>query len=192
MLKVAVTGGIGAGKSVVCSVFEKLGIPVFYADSVAKLMMEHDEEIREKLINFFGLEIFDVNNKVNRSKFASIIFNNAEALKTANGIIHPVVRKEFSQWAEQQSAPYVIQEAAVLFESGHEVYFDKIIGISAPVEIRIKRVMNRDNSIRERVLERIKNQLDQDIILKQSDFIIINDSKTMVLPQIINIHNNLK
>jgi dephospho-CoA kinase len=109
MLKVAVTGGIGAGKSVVCTVFEKLGIPVFYADRVANLLMEYDDEIREKLKNSFGLEIFDVNNKVNRSKFASIIFNNAEALKTTNGIIHPAVRKEFNKWAEGQSAPYVIQ-----------------------------------------------------------------------------------
>jgi dephospho-CoA kinase len=191
MLKVAVTGGIGSGKSMVCSLFEKLCIPVFYADDVAKTLLDSDIEIREMLIKNFGTGIFDTNFKLNRTKFASIIFNNKKALSTTNEIVHPVVRKEFNSWAEHQNSPYVIQEAALIFESGQSEYFDKIITVSAPVEIRIERVMKRDNIAREKVLERIKNQLDEEIKCKQSDFIIVNDSKQMLLPQIINIHNNL-
>jgi len=192
MLKVAVTGGIGSGKSMVCSLFEKIGIPVFYADQVAKMLMNSEPEIREKLIKIFGTGIFDANFKLNRTKFAAIIFNNEKALSTTNEIVHPVVRKEFSRWTELQNSPYVIQEAALIFESGQSENFDKIITVSAPVDIRIERVMKRDNITREKVLERIKNQLDEEIKCKQSDFIIVNDSKQMLLPQIINIHNNLQ
>jgi dephospho-CoA kinase len=192
MLKVAVTGGIGSGKSIVCSVFEKLGIPVYYADKAAKRLMDSDIEIRKKMINSFGMDIFDVDYKLNRTKFASIIFNNAEALSIINGIVHPDVRKEFNIWMSQQSAPYVIQEAAIVFESGLSDIFDKIITLSAPVEVRIDRVMKRDNITRERVLERIKNQMDEDLKIKLSDFIIVNDGKEMLLPQILNIHKNLQ
>jgi dephospho-CoA kinase len=192
MLKVAVTGGIGSGKTTVCSIFEKLGIPVFYADKVAKELMDSDIEIREKMINYFGLDVFDAENKLNRSKFAAIIFNNKEALSTINEIVHPVVRKAFNCWAENQLTPYVIQEAALIFESGQAGNFDKIITVSAPVEVRITRVMKRDKISRENVLERINNQLNEEIKLKQCDFIITNDDNEMLIPQIININNNLQ
>lgn len=192
MLKVAVTGGIGSGKTIVCTVFEKLGIPVFYADNEAKQLMNSNIEIRKKMLKSFDTEIFDDNFQLNRIKFAAIIFNNKEALDTINGIVHPVVKQEFSLWAELQHSPYVIQEAAILFESGQEELFDKIITVTAPLEIRIERVISRDNTTKERVFERLNNQMDEEYKCQQSNYVIINDGKKMLLPQILNIHNKLQ
>lgn len=191
MLKVAVTGGIGSGKTMVCAVFEKLGVPVFYADLEARRLMDNDVSLKEEIVKYVGIGIFDDNFQLNRSKLAAIIFNNKEALSTINGLVHPVVRNEFNRWSEKQSAPYVIEEAALIFESGLAKNFDKIITVSAPVNVRIERVMKRDKVTRESVIERINNQMDEGIKLKQSDFIIVNDGKEMLLPQIINIHNKL-
>lgn len=192
MLKVAVTGGIGSGKSIVCLIFEKLGIPVFYADTEAKKLMDGNIEIKNKLINSFGLEIFNDNFQLNRTKFATIIFNNKKALSIVNEIVHPFVRKEFIKWTEQQISSYVIQEAAILFESGQEINFDKIITVKAPVEMRIMRVMNRDNTSLEKVTERINNQIDDEEKCKKSNYVIVNDGKEMLLPQVLNIHNKLQ
>jgi dephospho-CoA kinase len=191
MLKVAITGGIGSGKTMVCAVFEKLGIPVFYADLEARRLMDNDVSLKEEIVKYVGIGIFDDNFKLNRSKLAAIIFNNKEALSTINGLVHPVVRNEFNRWTDKQSAPYVIEEAALIFESGLATNFDKIITVSAPVNVRIERVMKRDKVTREGVIERINNQMDEGIKLKQSDFIIVNDGKEMLLPQIINIHKKL-
>jgi len=192
MLKVAITGGIGSGKSLVCSIFEKLNVPIFYADPEAKELMNTDIGIREKMLNSFGFDIFDDNFQLNRSKLAAIIFNNKDALSTINSIVHPVVRKEFNSWAGQQHSPYVILESAIILESELVNDFDKIITVSAPLEVRIERVMKRDHVDREAVIERIKNQMDEDLRCEKSDYIIVNDGKEiMVLPQIINIHNSL-
>jgi dephospho-CoA kinase len=191
MLKVGITGGIGSGKTMICSVFEHLGIPVFYADHEASRLMDQDAGLKEEIVKYFGIEVFNDNFTLNRSKLAAIIFNNKEALSTINGLVHPVVRNEFNSWSEKQLAPYVIEEAALIFESGLSTYFDKVITVSAPVDIRIERVIKRDKVTRERVIERISNQLEEGIKLKGSDFIIINDGNEMLLPQIINIHNKL-
>jgi len=191
MLKVAITGGIGSGKTMVCSVFEKLGIPVFYADLEARRLMDSEVPLKEKIVKYFGIEIFDDNFQLNRSKLAAIIFNNKEALSAINELVHPAVKNEFNRWSEKQSAPYVIEEAALIFESGLATNFDKIITVSAPVDVRIERVMKRDTIAKENVIERINNQMDEGLKLQQSDFIIVNDGKEMLLPQIINIHNKL-
>jgi dephospho-CoA kinase len=153
--------------------------------------MDNDVSLKEEIVKYVGIGIFDDNFKLNRSKLAAIIFNNKEALSTINGLVHPVVRNEFNSWSEKQLAPYVIEEAALIFESGLSTYFDKVITVSAPVDIRIERVIKRDKVTRERVIERISNQLEEGIKLKGSDFIIINDGNEMLLPQIINIHNKL-
>jgi dephospho-CoA kinase len=191
MIKVAVTGGIGGGKSLVCTVFEKLGIPVFYADRSAKELMDSDKNIKDELISYFGTEIFDENNKLQRGKLADIIFKNKTALLKVNGIVHPVVRKEFDEWAKIQTTPYVIEEAAIVFESGHAQFFDKIISVTAPLELKIERVMRRDCITREKVLDRLKNQDSDEKKNERADFIIVNDDKKLILPQIINIHNKL-
>jgi dephospho-CoA kinase len=191
MLKVAVTGGIGSGKSIVCEVFEKIGIPVFYADKCAKKIMDTDRNIKEELITYFGTDIFDSNEKLMRGKFAEIIFNNKSALLKVNGIVHPAVRSEFEEWVKIQNAPYVIEEAAIIFESGLEHNFDRIISVTAPLELRIQRVMKRDKISRNKVFDRLKNQHTDEGKIKKSDFIIVNDDKEMILPQIINIHCKL-
>jgi len=192
MIKVAVTGGIGSGKTLVCDVFKNLGIPVFNADQSAKEIMDTDDAIKEKLISYFGADIFDNNKKLLRKRLAEIVFNNKISLLKVNEIIHPAVRKEFEEWVNRQNTPYVIEEAAIVFESGLAHLFDKIITVSAPLGLRIKRVMNRDNVSRENVLDRIKNQETDKYRNERSDFIIVNDDKEMILPQIINIHSKLK
>jgi dephospho-CoA kinase len=191
MIKVAVTGGIGSGKSVICEVFEKIGIPVFNADRSAKEIMDSDNNIKEKLISYFGADIYDSDEKLYREKFADIIFNDKATLKKVNEIVHPAVRMEFEVWAKKQNAPYVIEEAAIVFESGQEHLFDKIISVFAPMELRIERVMKRDNITRDKVLERMNNQRNDESRNEKSDFIIVNDDKEMILPQIININSKL-
>jgi dephospho-CoA kinase len=192
MIKVAVTGGIGSGKSLVCEIFEKIGIPVFNADQSAKKIMDTNEAIKDKLISYFGIGIFDNEKRLIRNKFANIIFKDKSLLLKVNEIVHPAVREEFEEWANRQNSPYVIEEAAIVFESGQTSLFDKIIAVTAPLEMKIERVMSRDKVSRENILDRINNQYTDEQINKKSDFIIINDNKEMILPQIINIHNKLK
>jgi dephospho-CoA kinase len=189
--KVAVTGGIGVGKTLVCEIFKKLGIPVFNADFVGKQLLDSDTGIKQKIVSLFGNGIYLPNGAVNRKKLAEMVFNNQIALEKLNGIVHPVVRKNFQNWAQNQQAPYVIQESAIIFESKISGIFDKIVTVTAPFELRVTRVMKRDNVSGDKVIERMKNQLPEEEKIKQSDYIIVNSGKEMILPQIINIHNSL-
>lgn len=191
MLKVGITGGIGSGKSTVCRVFAQLGIPVFYADEEAKRLLNEDNEVRKHIIELFGEDLYDTNQKLIRPRLASLIFNDKLALSKINSFLHPVVINYFNQWADLQRTPYVIEEAALIYESGHDKLFDKIIVVTAPLETRISRVMVRDNVPREKVLERINNQLDEEKKKERADYIIENDNRQMLIPQIINIHNLL-
>lgn len=191
MLKVAVTGGIGSGKSIVCKVFRNLGIPIFNADSVAKELMNNNMEIRRQFIEWFGQDIYQENGDIHRKKLAEIIFNDNIALQKVNETIHPAVFNEFIQWAKVQTSPYVMQEAAIIFENGHTDRFDKIITVTAPVEVKISRCMKRDKVSRELVEDRMKNQLPDEYKINRSDFVIVNDDSKMILPQILNIHNTL-
>lgn len=191
MVKVGITGGIGSGKSVICSVFNKLGIPVFSADNAAKVLMEKNQLVKSRLIALLGDDIYLENGALHRNKMAGIIFNDQIALRKVNEIVHPVVRNEFNSWAKKQTSAYVVQEAAILFESGQSGYFDKIVLVIAPLELRIKRVMQRDNTTREKVLERMKNQWADEKKIEQSDFVVLNDNSAMVLPQILEIHQKL-
>lgn len=191
MMKVAVTGGIGSGKSVVCSVFNKMGIPVFNADFEAKQIVNYNETIKQKLIALFGADIYQQNGTIHRKKLADIIFNDKIALQNVNAIIHPAVYKAFQNWANIQKAPFVIQEAAIVFENGHTDRFDKIITVAAPIELKVERCIKRDGISKELVLERMKNQLPDDYKIEHSDFVVVNDNKQMILPQIIEIYNKL-
>lgn len=192
MIKVGLTGGIGAGKSMVCNIFSKLGIPVYVADTEAKLLMNTNPAIRQQLLALFGKNIYLENDVLDRKKLSEIIFNDKIALAKVNAIVHPIVRKHFDKWADLQKSAYVIQEAAILFESGQNIHFDKIILLTAPYEVKIERVMKRDNVSREKVIERMNNQLtDEEKILK-SDYIINNDNISMVLPQVLDINKKLQ
>jgi dephospho-CoA kinase len=190
MIKVGLTGGIGSGKSLIAKIFSTLGIPVFNADTVARDLVTKDNTVREEIIELLGNEAF-VENEYNRSFVASQVFNNKELLQKLNAIIHPAALKAFDQWAAQVHAPYLIKEAAILFESGSYRSLDKVITVSAPAEIRVKRVIARDKVSDVQVLARINAQLSDAEREKLSDYVILNDNIKAVLPQVLRIHNEL-
>ncbi len=191
MIKVGLTGGIGSGKTMVCNIFKHLKIPVFHADIVAKELYDSDGEIRECLIKLFGADIY-IQNKLDRKSLSAIIFKDKEALKRVNAIVHPVVIDNFINWMnEQKNASYIIHEAAILFESDNQHLFDKVITVIAPEDIRIERVMRRDNVSETHVKSIINNQLPEKLKIDGSDYVIVNDDRTLVLPQVLNIHNEL-
>ncbi len=187
MIKVALTGNIGSGKSTVASIFESLHVPVFHADEEAKKFLLNDEVITE-IVEKFGIEIQDT-NFINRQKLAEIVFRNESKLDLLNAIIHPRVRKALHLWLDtKKSSPYVIQEAAILFESGFHKEFDKTVLVSCPQEIAIQRVMLRDEVSRENVLHRIENQWSEERKMAMSDYIIYNDDENMLIPQVLELH----
>ena len=189
-LRIGLTGGIGSGKSTVAKVFEVLGVPVFYADIVAKEMMNTNAALRNKLIEAFGEEVY-ANNVINRSYLSSIVFKDETQLERLNAIVHPVAIAEAGQWFAQQTTPYTIKEAALLFEAGTAKELDYIIGVSAPQEVRIQRVMKRDGIGEEQVLQRINKQMDEAEKMSLCDFVLINDEQQMLLQQIIKLHKEL-
>lgn len=190
MLKIGITGGIGSGKSVVSKVFEVLGIPVFYADAEAKLVMEQDEELMAGIKNEFGEEAY-TNNQLNRPYIANIVFNDPFKLEKLNALVHPATMRAADEWFAKQTAPYVIKEAALLFEAGTAGHLNKIIGVYAPQHVRIKRVMDRDGSTRDEVLARMSRQIQEQIKMKLCDYVVVNDEQQMVIPQVIELHKTL-
>ena len=189
---IGLTGGIGSGKSTVCSVFKTLGIPVFEADLVAKKLINSNEEIRDGLLRLFGNNIYDDNNLLNRKMLADLIFNNYDLLEKVNNLVHPAVRNDFTQWVQKQNAEYVIHEAAILFESGFYKMMDFTILVSAPEEIRINRVVKRDNINAEMVESRIKKQWTDEEKRKLASFELVNDNKNLLIPKILEIDKKLK
>ncbi len=186
-LKIGITGGIGSGKSTVCRVFKIIGIPIFEADQVAKQLLQTRSEIKEGLIHLFGKEVYSEDGTIDRKKLASIIFNDDVQLRKMNALVHPVVRNEFQQWVKQQNSPYVIHEAAILFESGFYKMMDFTILVSAPEEERIQRVMQRDGVSEKQVKERLAKQWTDAERRKLADKEIINDNKNPVIPEIIKL-----
>jgi len=190
MIKVGLTGNIGSGKSTITEIFKVLGVPVFHADVEAKLLFQ-EVEVKDELLKLFGQNIF-TNGEVDRPKLASFVFNDSKALHTLNSIIHPRVRQKLFNWLEtKEDHPYIIQEAAILFESGFSDFFDKTILVSCPDEVAIKRVIARDGVSEDEVKQRIRNQWPERKKLKLSDYIINNDGKELVIPQVLKIHEEL-
>lgn len=190
MLKVGITGGIGSGKSTVCQIFESLGVPVFKADNESRRLMNEDRDLQERVSQLIGPQAI-VNGKPDRKYIASVVFNNPEKLQQLNALIHPKVRESLNSWALKQTAPWVIEEAAILFESGAYKNLDAIIVVSAPEELRIKRVMARDGVTEALVRERIKNQISEEERRKRATFIIENDEIQMLTPQALTIFKAL-
>ncbi len=189
MLKVGITGGIGSGKSTAAEVFEKLMVPVFYADNEAKALYTESSEVKRKIIKLLGKETYLPSGQPNRPVIASKIFNNEELLHKVNQIIHPAVAEKFKSFCHLHSKKhYVIKEAAILFESNAHKDLDYTICVDAPEDIRIKRVMQRDKITEEDVRQRIKNQWPAEKKAALADFVVLNDGKTMLLPQIIRLH----
>lgn len=189
-LKVGVTGGIGSGKTTVCRVFRILGIPVFSADDEARVIMDSDEDIRRQVNQLAGSDMYK-DGILDRVEMARLIFHNREMLLSINKIIHPVITGHFMNWEKKQDAPYVIFEAAILFETGTSKLLDKVITVIAPVEDRIERVVKRNSLTREQVIERINNQSDDQMKVSLSDYVISNRENDMVIPAILRIHEEL-
>ncbi len=190
-ITVGITGGIGSGKSTVCEIFKILGIPVFEADKVARNLMNENSEIRQNLGEWFGSEIYS-GNQLNRKLLAELIFNDNSLLTKVNSLVHPIVRAEFEKWKNKQKTVYSVYEAAILFESGFYKLMDFTILITAPEQIRINRVMKRDNLSPGQVVARIKNQWPDDEKRKFATTVIINDNKNLIIPQITEIDKKLK
>ncbi len=190
-LKIGITGGIGSGKTTACQIFKILGIPVFEADREAKMVMERNPKIREALILLFGKEIYLTDGTLNRALLAQKIFNDKAAINKVNGIVHPAVREWFSEWYSEQSAPYIVYEAAILFETGYYKLMDSNLLIVASREVRIARVMDRDGVTRRSVTDRMKNQWGDRAKRGLADAILRNDGKHLLTPQIITLHENI-
>ena len=173
MKKVGITGGIGSGKSTVCEIFHLLGIPAFHADEVARYLQNNDLAIRNQLTGLFGMDIYLSGGVLDRKKLAGLIFNDKELLAKVNEIIHPSVKQCFINWAhEYPNEPYVLYEAAILLEGGYAKDFDFNILILADENIRIERVIKRDNISSDLVLDRIKNQMPDSQKIELVDYII--------------------
>ena len=190
MKKIGITGGIGSGKTYVAAVFQSLGIPIFFADIQAKKLMTSSEKLIKLLKEEFGYEIYK-DADLNKEKLSSIVFSNYDKLQKLNSLVHPIVKEEFNNWCKKQTSPYVIKEAAILFESKSNLGLDAVICVSAPLELRMKRLLKRDNFNEKEINQRIENQILQEDKEKQSDYIIVNDEKDLLLPQIIKIHKEL-
>ena len=188
MLKIGLTGGIGSGKTVVAKVFSVLGIPVFDADKEAKLIMENDNDLINLISNTFGNECY-TNGKLNRPHLATLVFNDSKKLKQLNAIVHPATIASAEKWFEEQTGPYAIKEAALLFEAGSAASLDYIIGVSAPPEIRMQRVMERDKISMEDVSSRIIRQMDDLEKMRLCDFVIENDDRKCVIEQVLHLND---
>ncbi len=173
MFKVGVTGGIGSGKSTLCDIFRQCGVPIYNSDDEAKRLMSTDSALIAAIIAKFG-EVSYEDGALNRQYLASIVFNDSEQLSQLNSLVHPAVKIDFERWANAQDAPYVILECAILFDAGFDEYIDVSVGVLAPENLRIERVMSRDNLTREQVLQRISNQIGDDEIHSRATYSVVN------------------
>ncbi|MCD6200525.1 MAG: dephospho-CoA kinase [Bacteroidales bacterium] len=191
MKRVGVTGGIGSGKSFVCSVFEHMGIPVYNADNRARELMKRSPQLRESLTALLGEKAYR-EDELNRSYLAQILFRDPAMREKINGLVHPEVFMDFQQWVQKnQGKHYVIQEAAIIFESGADRLLDRVINVYAPVRERIQRLMSRDNLEPEEIRKRMRSQITEKERRQRADYVLVNDGKRMLLPQIVRIHNDL-
>jgi dephospho-CoA kinase len=191
MLRVAVTGNIGSGKTSVCRVFESLGVPVFYADQEAKLFYR-DPAVLNTLSIRFGNAIITPGGSLDKSALAEIIFNDESAMEFIRQLIHPRVYEKYKQWLQAHKYyPYTIQESALVFESGSYKKFDHIILVHAPEEMLISRVMNRDKVSYDQVMQRLAHQIPQQEKRSLSHFLLLNDNTSLIIPRILDIHSVL-
>jgi dephospho-CoA kinase len=190
VIKLGVTGGIGSGKTSVCRVFSVLGIPVFSADEEAREVMDIDTSIILRINTIAGKNLY-ANGSLDRAELAKLIFNNSQLLDKVNSLVHPVVFNRFLEWEKKQNTPYVIMEAAILFESGGSKVVDRILTVVAPIEERVSRVIHRSNMTRAQVMERMRNQMDDEERIKHSHYVIGNSENDMIIPAILKIHQDI-
>lgn len=190
--KIAITGGIGSGKSVIASILKIMGIPVYDCDSKARMLMESDTYIRQSLVRMFGEECYTHDGRLNRSNLAARIFVDKEAIGRVNAIVHPRVKADFIAWADGQDVPLVAVETAILFESGMNEAVDNIMLVWADKETCIKRVEGRNGMSRKQVISRMDNQMPLDDLLLLCDYAVHNDGHSPVMPQIMEFLDTLK
>ena len=192
IITIGITGGIGSGKSYICRILEATGYPVFYSDSAAKEILESDNELVSEVQSLFGEEAYLQNNQLNRPFLAGKIFADSSLREKLNQLVHPKVRTAFKVFTAAQNSPIVFNEAAIIFETGGHEFLDKTILVTAPEEIKIERVCKRDGISEDAVKKRMSTQWTDEIKSKLADYIIINDGKLELLPQIMKIIDDLK
>ncbi|WP_111682982.1 dephospho-CoA kinase [Winogradskyella tangerina] len=190
MIIVGLTGGIGSGKTTIGKYFESYGIPIYIADKEAKALMNRSKVIKRKLIQIFGESAYK-NGRLNRPYLASKIFNNKSLLAEMNAIVHPKVASHFKRWLKRQDAPYIIKEAAIIFENNLEYQYDYIITVITDEDLRIERVMQRDDVTAEKVQSIIRNQLPDKEKIEKSDFVIENNDLETSAKQAFKIHQEI-
>ncbi|TDQ13745.1 dephospho-CoA kinase [Algoriphagus boseongensis] len=189
---VGITGGIGSGKSTVCKIFQILGIPVYSADDRAKWLMANDSHLKSQIAEEFGPESYLENGLVNRKFLAETVFSDQEKVKKINSLVHPAVGKDFLNWSKNQNSPYILKEAALLFETGSAKELDFIINVSSPIKIRIARVLMRDpHRTEKQVNDIIDQQIPDEEKNELADFVIKNTDNKMLIPQVLEIHQKL-
>ena len=190
-LTIGITGSIGSGKSVVCRLFNMLGVPVYDSDSKARLLMNSDPVLIDSLIRRFGQECFR-NGVLNRKLLAERVFGDAAALADLNALVHPAVTRDFLTWTEAFDTPYVIVESAILFESGLNRVVDRTVAVTAPVQLRLHRAAMRDNTSQDNIRARMKHQMNDETLAASSDFVIVNDDKSLVWPQVLSLNTRFR
>jgi dephospho-CoA kinase len=190
MLKVGLTGGIGSGKTMVARIFAALGIPVYYADEVAKRIQQEDADVKKQIVGLLGEEAYQ-NGILNRTYVSSIVFADKTKLEQLNAIVHPATIRDAENWLSAQTTDYAIKEAALIFESGSQGDLDFIIGVTAPMALRIKRTMARDGVTEEQVRHRMDKQISDKIKMRLCDAVIVNDEKQLLIPQVLELHQKL-
>ena len=187
MLRIGLTGGIGSGKSTVARIFSVLGIPVYDSDTASKRLMAEDEMLKDKIIQSFGIESY-TNGRLNRKYLSEQVFSDPKKTNLLNSIVHPATIKDAEEWMKKQNSPYLIKEAALIFESGSNRFLDKVIGVSSPLSLRMERTIKRSNITDEQVKARINLQMDEEEKMALCDYIIVNDEQQMLIPQVLLLH----
>ncbi|MBT6236459.1 dephospho-CoA kinase [Bacteroidia bacterium] len=191
-LRIGITGGIGAGKSTICKIFGRLGVPIYDADTRAKWLMHNDKDIKQAITDSFGWDSYTRKDELNKEYLAKVVFNNEEKLKVLNGIVHPAVKNDYQTWTlEYKEEPYSIKEAALLFESDAYLNLHKVIVVNSPIETRIERIMKRDHVKREDILKRIENQTTDRERMSRADWVIYNDGVNSLISQAMDVHHNI-
>ena len=187
MLKIGLTGGLGSGKSTVAHIFEVLCIPVYYADAASKRLMNDDEKVKAAVRDVFGEDVFP-GGRLERKYLAEIVFKDQKKLEKLNAIVHPATLLDANEWISKQTTPYIIKEAALIFESGSNLSLDYVIGVKSPLDLRLQWAIKRDNITEEEVMNRINKQMNEEEKIGLCDFIIVNDEQQMVIPQVLELH----
>ena len=189
--KIAITGNIGSGKSLICKIFNHLGINTFHSDEETKKLYLLPD-VKKEIIDHFGEEVYFADGSLNKKLLSYHLFQNESALKFIESLLYPKLNQVFDEWCKKQTSDFVLFESAILFEKNFDNQFDKIIFISAPEEVRLKRAMQRDRCDEENVRSRMRLQWSEDVKTSKSDYIINNDGVEMLIPQVMEIYNDLR